>query len=96
LIIVWALSAGQPIDWINSEFRQLWNSIFQLGSHPDRWDNDFFLLRRSKMSDKSFSNTSSKNGSDDAMGTLLMIVLSMLAAAPLIIGYWAALTGGGF
>jgi hypothetical protein len=48
------------------------------------------------MSDKSIRNTSSNNSSSNAMGTLLMIVLSMLAATPLIIGYWAALTGGGF
>ncbi|NNM79759.1 MAG: hypothetical protein HKM01_04830 [Gallionella sp.] len=48
------------------------------------------------MSDKSISNTYSNSSSGDAMGRLLMIVLSMLAATPLIIGYWAALTGGGF
>jgi hypothetical protein len=34
--------------------------------------------------------------SDDSKGRLLMIVLSMISATPLIIGYWAALTGGGF
>lgn len=48
------------------------------------------------MSEKNISNTHSDNRSGDAMGRLLMIVLSILAATPLIIGYWAALTGGGF
>ena len=48
------------------------------------------------MSDKSISNTYSNKSSSDAMGRLLMIALSILAAIPLIIGYWAALTGGGF
>ena len=48
------------------------------------------------MSDENISNSYSDNRSSDAMGRLLMIVLSILAAAPLVIGYWAALTGGGF
>lgn len=48
------------------------------------------------MSDKSISNTNSNHSSGDAMGKFLMVVLSILAATPLIIGYWAALTGGGF
>ncbi|NNM69467.1 MAG: hypothetical protein HKM00_05815 [Gallionella sp.] len=46
------------------------------------------------MSDKSISNTYSNNRSGDAMGKLLMIFLSMLATTPLIIGCWAAFTGG--
>ena len=46
------------------------------------------------MSTKSISNTHSDNSSGDAMGRLLMIFLSMLAITPLIIGCWAAFTGG--
>jgi hypothetical protein len=48
------------------------------------------------MSAQSFGNTPSDNRSGDAMGRLLMIILSLVAATPLIIGYWAAMTGGGF
>ncbi len=48
------------------------------------------------MSDKSIGNTSSDNGASEAMGKLLMIALSILAASPVLIGLWAALTGGGF
>lgn len=48
------------------------------------------------MSDININNTSSDNGSGEAMGKLLMIVVAIIWAIPLIIGYWAALTGGGF
>ena len=48
------------------------------------------------MSNISISNASSGNGSDEAMGKLLMIAVAIIWAIPLIIGYWAALTGGGF
>lgn len=48
------------------------------------------------MNAQSISNTSMDNRSGDAMGRLLMIILSLIAAMPLIIGYWAAMTGGGF
>ena len=48
------------------------------------------------MSAQSISNTTADNRPGDAMGRLLMIILSLLAATPLIIGYWAAMTGGGF
>ncbi|KXS33787.1 MAG: hypothetical protein AWT59_0002 [Candidatus Gallionella acididurans] len=64
--------------------------------HPDRWDNDFFLQGDQKMSSMNISNTSSGNGSGEAMGKLLMIAVAIIWAIPLIIGYWAALTGGGF
>lgn len=42
------------------------------------------------------SDTSSNNGSDNTMGTLLVIGVAIIAAIPLIIGYWASQTGGGF
>ncbi len=38
------------------------------------------------------SATNSSSG--DAMGRLLMIALAIIAAMPLVIGYWAAMTGG--
>jgi hypothetical protein len=47
--------------------------------------------RRSKMSD-----TISDNKSADATGRMLMIALAILAIIPLVIGLWAAYTGGGF
>lgn len=48
------------------------------------------------MSDESIGNASSGNSSSEAMGKLLMIAISIIAASTLVIGYWAALTGGGF
>jgi hypothetical protein len=48
------------------------------------------------MSDKSISNTIADNKSADAKGRMLMIALSILAAMPLVIGFWASQTGGGF
>ena len=47
------------------------------------------------MSAQSYSGNDSSNSSGDAMGRLLMIALAILAALPLIIGYWAAISGGG-
>ena len=41
-------------------------------------------------------HASSNNESADAMGKLLMVFVSVVAAMTLVIGYWAALTGGGF
>lgn len=41
-------------------------------------------------------HASSDNRSADAMGKLLMVFVSVIAAMTLVIGYWAALTGGGF
>lgn len=46
------------------------------------------------MSAKGYSDNASNSSSGDAIGRLLMIALAILAALPLIIGYWAALTGG--
>jgi hypothetical protein len=46
------------------------------------------------MSAQSFGNTHTDNRSGDAMGRLLMIALAIIAALPLIIGYWASQTGG--
>lgn len=48
------------------------------------------------MTAKSVSDTSSDNSSDESKGKMLMIALVIIAAIPLIIGYWAAQTGGGF
>jgi hypothetical protein len=48
------------------------------------------------MSDKSISNTIADNKSAEANGRMLMIALSILAAMPLVIGFWASQTGGGF
>ena len=48
------------------------------------------------MSDKNISNTPSDNKSSETMGKLLMTFVSIIAASTLVIGYWAALTGGGF
>lgn len=48
------------------------------------------------MSDESIGNGSSGSGSSELMGKLLMIAISIIAASTLVIGYWAALTGGGF
>jgi hypothetical protein len=48
------------------------------------------------MSDESIGNVPSGNGASEAMGKLLMIAISIIAASTLVIGYWAALTGGGF
>jgi hypothetical protein len=45
------------------------------------------------MSAQSFGNTPD-NRSADAKGRLLMIALAIIAALPLIIGYWASQTGG--
>ena len=45
------------------------------------------------MSAQSISNTPNSR-SGDAMGRLLMIALAIIAALPLIIGYWASQTGG--
>jgi hypothetical protein len=39
-------------------------------------------------------NTSANNSSGDAKGTLLMIALAIIAAIPIIIGFWASQTGG--
>lgn len=47
------------------------------------------------MSAKSFSDNTSNSSSGNAMGRLLMIALAILAALPLVLGYWAAMTGGG-
>jgi hypothetical protein len=46
------------------------------------------------MSAQGFSNTSVNNRSGDAMGTLLMIALAIIAAIPIVIGFWASQTGG--
>jgi len=48
------------------------------------------------MSANSMSNISIDNKSGDATGRLLMIVLAIIAATPIAIGFWASLTGGGF
>jgi hypothetical protein len=45
------------------------------------------------MSAQSISNTPD-NRSGNAKGTLLMIALAIIAALPIIIGYWASQTGG--
>jgi hypothetical protein len=42
------------------------------------------------------SNISTDNKSSEATGGLLMIILSIIAATPIAIGFWASLTGGGF
>jgi hypothetical protein len=44
------------------------------------------------MSDKSVGDASSA----EAMGKMLLIFVAIVAASTLVIGYWAALTGGGF
>jgi hypothetical protein len=48
------------------------------------------------MSDNSISNFNPDNRSDDAKGRLMIIVLIIISAIPLIIGFWASQTGGGF
>lgn len=48
------------------------------------------------MSDERIGNEPSGNRSSEAMGKLLMIGIAIIAASTLVIGYWAALTGGGF
>lgn len=38
----------------------------------------------------------SDNSPDDVKGTMLVIGVAIIAAMPLVIGMWAALSGGGF
>ena len=48
------------------------------------------------MADNIVSDTSSDNNSGETKGKMLMIAFVIVSAIPLIIGYWAAQTGGGF
>jgi len=48
------------------------------------------------MSDKHIGNASSDSSSSEAMGKMLLVFVAILGASTLVIGYWAALTGGGF
>ncbi|HUW75877.1 MAG TPA: hypothetical protein VMV70_04295 [Gallionella sp.] len=41
------------------------------------------------------SNNISDNRSDDVKGTMLVVTVAIIAAMPLVIGLWAAYTGGG-
>jgi len=41
------------------------------------------------------SNNISDNRSDDVKGTMLVVAVAIIAAMPLVIGLWAAYTGGG-
>jgi hypothetical protein len=87
------LYSGKPS---HSDQLQTSDRILLTGMPPDRWDNDYFNKEkgRSNMSAQSISNTSANNRSGDAMGTLLMIALAIIAAIPIVIGFWASQTGG--
>jgi hypothetical protein len=48
------------------------------------------------MSYERSNSASSNDKSSETIGKLLMIFVAIIGASTLVIGYWAALTGGGF